>query len=185
MLTVLPHTTQPRVRWKNGAGWTTEIAARPAPEFDWRLSVAEVDQDCDFSPFPGIDRTILVLTGPGMTLHVDGASPVHLTPNTRPHAFSGDHPARATVTAPTRDFNVMTRRGRYTHAVTPIHLDRTLTLTPPPNTTVALYLTTGHAAITDHRLAPGDCLLHEPVPSASLLTLHGEATLLRIDLTPT
>ena len=59
--TPIPASAQRRVRWKNGAGWTTEIAARPDGDFDWRLSVAEVDEDSEFSRFPADDRTLLVL----------------------------------------------------------------------------------------------------------------------------
>ena len=39
-----------RVRWKNGRGWTTELAARPVSgAFNWRVSAAEIDADCEFS----------------------------------------------------------------------------------------------------------------------------------------
>jgi environmental stress-induced protein Ves len=63
-------------RWKNGAGWTREIAIGPAgsssDDFGWRLSVAEVEADAPFSAFAGVDRCIVVLQGPGMALY-DGA----------------------------------------------------------------------------------------------------------------
>jgi len=46
--------------WKNGQGITHEIAREPAlgDAFLWRLSIAEVAADGDFSLFPGADRTI-------------------------------------------------------------------------------------------------------------------------------
>jgi hypothetical protein len=48
-----------RVRWKNGAGWTREIVRVPDREdWDWRLSIAEIEQDAPFSVFPGIDREL-------------------------------------------------------------------------------------------------------------------------------
>lgn len=179
---LIPAQAQPRVRWKNGAGWTTEIAVHPATgEFDWRLSVAEVDADCEFSSFPGIDRTILALSGPGFDLFIDHHDPVHLRPGAPPHAFSGDLPARCTVAGPSRDFNVMTRRNTCTHTLTELHLDGALSL-PRTNATTALYLAHGHAAVPDTPLAPGDCLLLAPVPGDSL-TLTGAATLLQVDIT--
>ena len=60
-------------RWKNGAGWTREIALGPAgasaDDFGWRLSVAELEHDAPFSAFPGIDRCIVVIDGAGMAVH--------------------------------------------------------------------------------------------------------------------
>ena len=58
MLRLLPPAEHRRVRWKNGGGWTTELARAPAEgegEFDWRISIAEVDVDGEFSRFPGIE----------------------------------------------------------------------------------------------------------------------------------
>ncbi|MGI4858448.1 MAG: HutD/Ves family protein, partial [Janthinobacterium lividum] len=60
------------VAWKNGGGTTSEIAVWPrAASFDafvWRVSVAEIAQDGAFSDFPGVDRTIVLLSGAGMDL---------------------------------------------------------------------------------------------------------------------
>ncbi len=65
-----------RMPWKNGGGHTTEIAAFPAgaglASFVWRVSIADVLQDGPFSPFPGIDRTLVLLEGEGMRLSGDG-----------------------------------------------------------------------------------------------------------------
>ena len=42
-----------RMPWKNGGGQTTEIVVHPAgatlAEFDWRVSIADVDADGPFS----------------------------------------------------------------------------------------------------------------------------------------
>lgn len=76
-VTLVPRAEQRRMPWKNGAGTTTELVLHPAggAEFDWRLSVAEVERDCDFSRFPGVDRSILVLSGGGFALLVDDDPP--------------------------------------------------------------------------------------------------------------
>lgn len=183
-LTWIPRAAQRRVRWQNGLGWTTEIAARPAGTFAWRLSVAEVDADSEFSRFPGVDRTILALTGPGFTLFVDGAPPVVLRPGGPAHAFPGDLPARCEVPAPGRDFNIMTRRGAFTHALAQVDLHRHRSVPRPADATVAIYVVTGHAALGDP-LAPGDCVLVEPAPEArSPLTLTGDAAVLLVELRP-
>ncbi|OYQ31715.1 hypothetical protein CHU95_21515 [Niveispirillum lacus] len=103
--------------WKNGGGETTTVAVFPEgaglSDFDWRISIARVDGDGPFSAFPGIDRTLTLLTGGSLALngHV-------LTPDSAPFAFDGALPMQALVTGgPVHDLNVMTRRGRFSHSV--------------------------------------------------------------------
>jgi uncharacterized protein len=108
--------------WKNGGGRTTEIVVSPEgagfDDFDWRLSVAEVASDGPFSLFPGIDRTLTLIEGNGLAMAIENHEPVTLTTTSAPLAFPGDVPITATlVGGPIRDFNVMTRRGRFDHTV--------------------------------------------------------------------
>lgn len=164
---VVPRAAGQRMRWKNGAGWTTEIARRDADDgaFDWRISVAEVDADSDFSPFPGCDRTLLVLDGEGIELRVEGSEPALLGPRSGPHAFSGDAPARCRVLdGPTRDFNVITRRSAFAHKVMFRPLVGPMLLLAEPGTTWIAHLVAGRAARQhgdDLALSPGDTLLLE------------------------
>lgn len=107
--------------WKNGGGVTTEIVAWPPAaglsDFDWRISMAQVASGGPFSVFPGIDRTLTVLAGT-MRLAVGELRAVELTPHAQPYAFPGDVGTEATlVDGPVVDFNVMTRRGRFSHSV--------------------------------------------------------------------
>ena len=108
--------------WKNGSGRTTEIAAYPSgaglDAFLWRVSLADVERDGPFSPFPGIERTIVLLDGAGMRLH-GGLRDAELTTPFEPHTFSGDAAVDCTLVAgPVRDFNAMFRRGRARGSVT-------------------------------------------------------------------
>ncbi len=108
--------------WKNGGGETAEIAAGPdgagLEEFDWRVSMAAVASDGPFSRFDGIDRTLTVIDGAGLLRAIRDADPVPLTPVSAPLSFAGDVPTRASlIGGAVRDFNVMTRRGRYHHEV--------------------------------------------------------------------
>lgn len=108
--------------WKNGGGFTTEIAVFPEEgdlgSFDWRISMAVVSTDGPFSAFPEIDRTLLVLEGEGMELAVGGEPPVYLTPTSSPLAFPADVATTARlVSGPITDLNVMTRRGHWKHQV--------------------------------------------------------------------
>jgi hypothetical protein len=103
--------------WKNGGGETATVAVFPEKaglsDFDWRVSIARVDGDGPFSAFPGIDRTLTILSGGSMALngHV-------LTPDSAPFAFDGGEAVQASVTGgPVHDLNVMTRRGRFSHSV--------------------------------------------------------------------
>ena len=105
-------------RWKNGAGWTREIALGPAgagqDNFGWRLSVAELEHDAPFSAFPGIDRCIVVIDGAGMALHDSAGAPVRTLAPLEPWAFEGERALHAHLAhGPCRDFNVMTRRGAW------------------------------------------------------------------------
>ena len=109
--------------WKNGRGSTTELAIFPlhadlkSTPFDWRISMADVVEDGDFSSFPGYERSLVVLQGEGMELSFDGASaPVRLTGPGTGAAFSGDWRTHGRLLdGPVRDFNVMTARGRVHH----------------------------------------------------------------------
>ncbi len=115
-ITALRWSDYPVVPWKNGAGVTREIAGHPAgagPDgFDWRVSVADVSGSLKFSTFPGVDRVVVPLDTAVMALTVDGKE--HRLRHREPFAFSGDSTTSCVVGGPpTRDLNVMTRRGRY------------------------------------------------------------------------
>ncbi len=108
--------------WKNGLGSTSEIAVWPEgaglDEFDWRVSMATVRADGPFSEFAGIDRTLTVLDGAGIRLRLGGEPSVELTTRSAPFWFPGDVPTLGTLLdGEIVDFNVMSRRGRLTHAV--------------------------------------------------------------------
>jgi len=108
--------------WKNGGGTTTEIAVAPdgasLDDFDWRISMAHVGQDGPFSSFPGIDRTLSVLTGAGITLAFGGGEHVRLDRTSAPYPFAADRAVEGLlVDGPIDDLNVMSRRGRWRHRV--------------------------------------------------------------------
>ena len=108
--------------WKNGGGTTTEIAVAPEGaslnDFDWRISMAHVGQDGPFSSFPGIDRTLSVLTGAGITLAFGDGERVRLDRASAPYPFAADRAVNGLlVDGPIDDLNVMSRRGRWQHRV--------------------------------------------------------------------
>lgn len=111
-----------RMRWKNGRGWTTEIAVSPldaglnGQAFGWRISLAEIDNDGDFSRFPGYDRTIVLADGAGMELSFDAAPTQRLVERYASHRLKGEWRTRChLLNGPVRDFNVMSSRATYQH----------------------------------------------------------------------
>lgn len=119
---LLPASGHKRMPWKNGGGETIEIAVSPEgaslSQFDWRVSMATVASDGPFSAFPGIDRTLSILEGNGMTLLIDGREPAPLTQASAPLPFPADVATSASLIDGTIvDLNVMTRRGKLAHHV--------------------------------------------------------------------
>ena len=106
-LTAADYKTMP---WANGKGVTVEmLKVEDSGQLLWRLSRASVVENGDFSIFPGIERNLTVITGPGFDL-VGAGLHLHARPLV-PVAFAGDTPIRAEgVTAASDDFNVMTAR---------------------------------------------------------------------------
>jgi len=106
--------------WKNGGGSTTTIAIGPPEagfdDFDWRISLATISEDGPFSRFPGVDRTLALVDGHGMTLDIDGGERVIICESGPVLAFDGDSEVVARLNrGPTTDFNVMTRSERCYH----------------------------------------------------------------------
>jgi environmental stress-induced protein Ves len=159
--------------WKNGGGSTTEIAAEPLgaslDTFDWRISMARVASDGPFSEFPGIDRTLAVVTGHGLALTIGDAAPMMCGCESEPVTFAGDIATSAKLTlGAITDLNVMTRRQRYIHQMRRIRqptsckcdeADIAVILSFNGSTTVALH----HDIVTlDHGDAAILALAREP-----------------------
>ena len=101
--------------WKNGGGTTYEVAVDPPGadwgSFAWRVSIANIASSGEFSSFAGIDRKLVVLRGDGMVLTGIREDAIEV----RPYdcvGFAGEaHVHCRLLDGPTRDFNIMTRRG--------------------------------------------------------------------------
>lgn len=101
--------------WKNGLGHTVELIkeqSKDGTQFIWRLSMADVVADGNFSDFSGYDRILILLEGDGVTLsHENGQKDVLQQP-LQVARFSGDEKTFAQLHGkPVKDFNVMTRRA--------------------------------------------------------------------------
>ena len=182
MLEILTAATRPRMAWKNGQGWTTELARSPsqgnANEWDWRISVAEIAADSAFSEFCGIDRSLLMLDGAGIRMFVAGRER-ELRIGDPALAFPGEASVRCELLAgPTRDFNVMTRRGVWRHQVSRGLLEAGVA-EPGPGVRL-VYVVEGAVELAErgHELGVGDSVVtDEP------LVLTGRAELVVVRLT--
>lgn len=107
--------------WRNGLGSTVELLKQDLPDgdgFAWRLSMADVTSDGEFSNFSGYDRSLLLLEGNGLTLLSDGREQA-LSEPLQVARFRGEGPTYARLhDGPIRDFNIMTRRRHCSALVT-------------------------------------------------------------------
>lgn len=106
--------------WANGRGSTLEyIAETHDGSLLWRVSKANVVEDGPFSRLPGIDRMIMLVSGPGFRLDFEGGAFQEVRECFQPVPFRGDWQTSASgVEGPCEDLNVMTRRGLATASVT-------------------------------------------------------------------
>lgn len=113
MRTRFDYAQLPVSRWRNGGGETREIASFPPGEaqFAWRASIATIDADGPFSPFPGVDRVITLLHGDSVLLHSEQGQQ-RLLPH-QPWAFPGEWAIEAHISGSCQDFNMMTRRDSW------------------------------------------------------------------------
>ena len=141
-----------RTRWKNDGGWTTEIASAPmtdpADGFRWRVSIADIESDGPFSAFPGIERDLLLLAGKGIELDINDAAPLRLDQRFQRVHFAGEDAVRCRLLAgPTRDFNVMARRGVVSAEVHARPLNGTMLVFVEPGDTWLIHVFAGQAGI--------------------------------------
>jgi uncharacterized protein len=178
-----------RVRWKNGGGWTTELAAVPAgaEAFDWRISIADVESDGAFSTFPGCDRHIALLDGPGMQIDFDESAPLVLDQRLKFLQFSGEWNARGRLLGGTvRDFNVIVRRAAFQAEVLHRPLVGPMVFLPEAKTTWFIYVAVGRAELKDVAgmdLEAGDSLLLERDGEARNRVLSGGGEVVLVKLT--
>ena len=97
-------------RWRNGGGVTRELVAWPSQDdWQWRMSVAEIEASGPFSRFEGVQRWFAVLNGAGVALDIDGERHI-LTTESAPLAFDGAAPTDCQLlNGATQDFNLMVR----------------------------------------------------------------------------
>lgn len=185
---IIPANEYRRERWRNSTGWTREICkSHDSDGWHWRLSIAEIEQDAQFSSFPGIDRELVLLSGHGLRLHFDDGDMQTLEPPHGRARFAGERGVRGElVGGPTHDFNLMWRRDAIDAQLWHRPLVGPMVIFIDPLTTWAVHLIGGQARFADDSglpmLAAGDtAILHAGASRARhVLEGGGEALLMRL-----
>ncbi len=180
-MTVLRAADHRRMPWANGGGVTSEIAVSPEDAdmhaFDWRVSMADIAHSGPFSSLPGVDRILLLIEGEGMSLTIDGAS-VEVTSD-EPVTFRGESVVEGWLDeGPTRDLNLMTRRGRCRGDMY-LATDPIVNVELLADATQLVVVVAGEWAVAGESFSIGDCVIvDEP------LVLNGNGRLAVVTVTP-
>lgn len=121
MLTILSPETFKTIPWKNGLGHTTELAINSGgnlDNFNWRLSIASVVNDGDFSNFSGYQRNLVLIEGEGLILdHRNGDIDELTNLLDIAHFDGGSKTHGSLVNGGIKDFNIMTNENSFTAEV--------------------------------------------------------------------
>ncbi|WP_347557402.1 HutD family protein [Robbsia sp. KACC 23696] len=162
--------------WRNGGGITREIATHPpgaaVDDFEWRVSIADITKPGAFSTFPEVDRSLTVIEGDAMVLaetaHANGQH--HLLHRWDTLRFAGETGITSALpTGPTRDFNLMWRRGAVTGQVDVLRLAADLRIAPG---SAVFFAATGSHCLGAARLDAGDTLILRDIKTATPLTFE-------------
>jgi environmental stress-induced protein Ves len=149
-----------RQPWKNGGGFTTELARAPL----WRLSIAEVERAGPFSDFTGFERTIMLLSGDGMELDFDHAPSVRIDRPEEPLVFDGGWKTHCRLLGgPVTDMNLMVVRESARATLRVLHL--------PPEPTMLFAAPTALYYVLRGKAAFGILGLDEMVTRGELLRI--------------
>ncbi len=188
-LRLIPTHEYRRERWRNGFGWTREILRSPATgdDWDWRMSIAEIECDGPFSAFPGVERELVLLHGHGVRLRFDDGEVIEVEP---PHGrvrFAGGRIAFGElIDGPTHDFNLMWRRDRIDADLWHRPLVGSMVLFVEPGEQWAVHVLSGTARASDSNdreiASIGDTLLFAASSSRVRFALDGGGEVLVIRL---
>lgn len=174
--------------WKNGGGTTAEIAIAPegaslaGDGFLWRLSLARIEQDGPFSAFPGIDRTIMLVEGAGMTLTTETGTVISLDHRFVPQDFPGEWAVDCRLArGPVRDLNLMVNRARGGRSWEILELGAKPARLGASGDTLILHVLVGHATLTGiagvDGFAEGDTAIAAAGDIAADAALSGDGTM--------
>ncbi|AWV06586.1 HutD/Ves family protein [Marilutibacter maris] len=195
---VIPSFAYDRIRWRNGLGWTREVAqgrlesaspvaeALPSDAWDWRLSIAEIDAEAPFSRFDGIEREQMLLSGEGLRLHGDGIEQELRPPHQRWRFRGEDALVGSPLDGRVEVANLMWRRERVDTTSWHRPLVGPMVIFIEPGSTWLVHLIAGQGMFADAsglgRIEAGDTAV---LPAGATRLRHvleggGEAWLMRL-----
>jgi hypothetical protein len=154
---VREYETYRRMPWRNGRGFTLEIAREPATgeDFAWRLSLADIEVDGEFSAYPGYRRALVLVAGSSLHLRFREHGERLLDPSRRGARFEGDWQTHCAVPKGCcTDLSLIVRRGSITAPVSVVRAPKILRVKPSGRVVLAanlygaLFVLEGSVAIT-------------------------------------
>ncbi|MEZ0391815.1 MAG: HutD family protein [Pseudobdellovibrionaceae bacterium] len=154
--------------WKNGSGVTAEIDIEPKGvdfregNFEWRLSSARIEDENQFSRFPGYDRILTVLSGEGLLLNSQELGPFEI------FEFQGEDPVDcALIENPVEDLGLIFKREKYKCSMQILDVTGPMYLKLEKGTHFFLSLS-GQANVAGSELQPPDFLKIEETPAIEI-----------------
>jgi len=151
MLTIFSPDTFKTIPWKNGLGHTTELAISDGgslDNFDWRLSIASVVNDGDFSNFSGYQRNLILIEGEGLTLDHRNGDVDKLTKLLDiAHFDGGCNTHGALDNGGIKDFNIMTKQTSFSADVNCYIKQQSVTVNLSTNSLVFAYSLTAELTV--------------------------------------
>jgi len=182
MITIISPAQFKQIPWKNGKGSTTELAISEGgtlDDFAWRLSIASVVENGEFSDFSGYWRNLVLISGQGISLqhtHNGEIKTDHLTELLQVSSFDGTSKTYGElVNGNITDFNVMAKMGEYKAEVSTYTTKETVNITPCD--LCFIYSLTDELTATANentRQIPAKHLLKISSPMTNAITVSGE-----------
>lgn len=184
MLALLSEQDYQTTPWRNGKGVTQDILLLPQgashENFDIRISRAPIVDESQFSPFPGIDRTITRLgVNPLVLRFEDGQEAVlaHLSPYRFDSALA---PSSRLPNGASQVMNVMTRRGRWRADVTTKRGAVDEILDVPQSGLVVVHALGGECNVAGLSIEVGQTLIIQDIAQVQIAIAHGGAALIAV-----
>jgi hypothetical protein len=175
--------TYRRMPWRNGRGFTLEIAREPATgeDFAWRLSLADIDRAGDFSAYSGYRRALVLVAGHRLHLTFRGHGQRFLDPARRGARFEGDWETHCAIPeGRCTDLSLIVRGGSTARPSCVVRVPRMVRVESSGRVVLAkdlygaLFVIEGSASVADSIRAPSrilrtqDTLLLSPGPQRTL-----------------
>lgn len=179
MITIFSPDTFKTIPWKNGLGYTTELAINEGgtlDDFDWRLSIASVVNDGDFSNFSGYQRNLVLIEGEGLTLDHRNGDIDNLTSLLDVANFDGGSNTHGKLlNGVIKDFNIMTNQASFSAEVDCSMEQQSVTVELSTDNLIFAYSLTDEIIISDLRKE------YHSVPVGSLVKLQSNNNSIKND----